>query len=78
MDWRRCWRRSTRASAGFVVIPMYAGAGELAIRVLLRAGKGNRAPLQLLPGLMLNDRTGDQRPRPRISAPRLGLALPER
>ena len=43
---------------GFVVIPVHGRAGEPAIRVLLRAGKGNRAPLQLLPGLLLNDEDG--------------------
>jgi tRNA1(Val) A37 N6-methylase TrmN6 len=63
---------------GFVVIPVHGRAGRPAIRILLRAGKGNRAPLQLLPGLFLNDEDG----RPTAEAEDIlrrgfGLALPE-
>jgi tRNA1(Val) A37 N6-methylase TrmN6 len=47
---------------GIVVLPVHGKAGEPAIRVLLRATKGTRAPLALLPGLVLNDRSG--RPTP--------------
>jgi tRNA1(Val) A37 N6-methylase TrmN6 len=40
------------------VLPVHGRAGQPAIRVLVRARKGSRAPLTLLPGLMLNDATG--------------------
>jgi tRNA1(Val) A37 N6-methylase TrmN6 len=40
------------------VLPIHGRAGHPAIRVLVRARKGSRAPLALLPGLMLNDEDG--------------------
>ena len=40
------------------VLPVHGRAGQPAIRVLVRARKGSRAPLTLLPGLMLNDEAG--------------------
>jgi tRNA1(Val) A37 N6-methylase TrmN6 len=40
------------------VLPVHGRAGAPAIRVVVRARKGSRAPLALLPGLMLNDGTG--------------------
>ena len=40
------------------VLPVHGRAGQPAIRVLVRARKGSRAPLALLPGLMLNDEDG--------------------
>ena len=40
------------------VLPVHGRAGKPAIRVLVRARKGSRAPLTLLPGLMLNDEDG--------------------
>jgi tRNA1(Val) A37 N6-methylase TrmN6 len=43
---------------GLAVLPMYSRAGEAAIRILVRATKGSRAPLVLLPGLILNDENG--------------------
>jgi tRNA1(Val) A37 N6-methylase TrmN6 len=43
---------------GVVVLPVHGRAGHPAIRVLVRAHKGSRAPLLLLPGLMLNDENG--------------------
>jgi tRNA1(Val) A37 N6-methylase TrmN6 len=43
---------------GTVVLPVYGRAGQPAIRVLVCARKGSRAPLVLLPGLMLNDEDG--------------------
>jgi tRNA1(Val) A37 N6-methylase TrmN6 len=42
------------------VLPVHGRIGQPAIRVLVRAIKGSRAPLTLWPGLMLND--GDGRP----------------
>jgi tRNA1(Val) A37 N6-methylase TrmN6 len=60
---------------GIVVLPVHGRAGEPAIRVLVRATKGSRAPLALLPGLVLNDRSG--RPTPEAeSVLRDGAALP--
>ena len=43
---------------GVAVMPVHGRAGQPAIRVLVRAGKGSRAPLTLLPGLDLNDASG--------------------
>jgi tRNA1(Val) A37 N6-methylase TrmN6 len=43
---------------GIAVLPVYGRAGQPAIRVLVRAQKGSRAPFALLSGLMLNDETG--------------------
>lgn len=40
------------------VLPVHGRAGTPAIRVLVRARKGSRAPLTLMPGLDLNDETG--------------------
>jgi tRNA1(Val) A37 N6-methylase TrmN6 len=43
---------------GVVVRPVHGRAGQPAIRVLVCAHKGSRAPLMILPGLMLNDEDG--------------------
>jgi len=43
---------------GTVVLPVYGRAGQPAIRVLVCARKGSRAPLLVLPGLTLNDEGG--------------------
>ena len=40
------------------VLPVHGRAGAPAIRVLVQARKGSRAPLTLLPGLNLNDEAG--------------------
>jgi tRNA1(Val) A37 N6-methylase TrmN6 len=40
------------------VLPVHSKAGEPAIRILVRAAKASRAPLVLLPGLVLNDDAG--------------------
>jgi tRNA1(Val) A37 N6-methylase TrmN6 len=40
------------------VFPIHSKAGEPAIRVLVRAAKGSRVPMALLPGLVLNDSAG--------------------
>jgi tRNA1(Val) A37 N6-methylase TrmN6 len=42
----------------FAVLPVHPKPAAPAIRVLVRAVKGSRAPLALLPGLMLNDAAG--------------------
>jgi tRNA1(Val) A37 N6-methylase TrmN6 len=57
------------------VLPVHPGEEKAAIRVLLRATKASRAPLVLLPGFVLNDRSG--RPTPQAeSVLRAGAALP--
>ena len=43
---------------GTAVLPVYGRAGQPAIRVLVSARKGSRAPLAVLPGLTLNDEDG--------------------
>ena len=40
------------------MLPVHGRAGQPAIRILVCARKGSRAPLALLPGLMLNDEDG--------------------
>jgi tRNA1(Val) A37 N6-methylase TrmN6 len=40
------------------VLPVYGRANRPAIRVLVQATKGSRAPLAILPGLALNDAAG--------------------
>jgi len=46
------------AFGAVTVLPVHSKAGEPAIRILVRATKASRAPLALLPGLVLNDDTG--------------------
>ncbi len=46
------------AFGGVTVLPVHSKPGEPAIRILVRAVKASRAPLALLPGLVLNDRAG--------------------
>jgi len=40
------------------VLPVHGRTGQPAIRILVRARKGSRAPLAMLPGLLLNDENG--------------------
>jgi tRNA1(Val) A37 N6-methylase TrmN6 len=47
---------------GAVVVPLHPRDGEPALRVLVRAVKGSRAPLQLQPGLVLHNADGGFRP----------------
>lgn len=47
-----------RGFGSLVILPVHGEAGAPAIRVLVRAVKGGRAPAQILPGLMLNDESG--------------------
>jgi tRNA1(Val) A37 N6-methylase TrmN6 len=57
------------------VMPIHPKLCEPAIRVIVRATKGSRAPLALLPGFALNDESGQ----PTASAEavlRTGSALP--
>lgn len=48
----------SRGFGSLAILPVHGEAGRPAIRVLVRAVKGGRAPMRLLPGLMLNDETG--------------------
>ena len=43
---------------GILVLPVYPRPNAAAIRILLRAVKGSRAPLAVMPGLTLNDADG--------------------
>ncbi|MGL9619712.1 methyltransferase [Bradyrhizobium sp. U531] len=45
----------SRGFGSLAILPVHGEAGRPAIRVLVRAVKGGRAPARLLPGLMLND-----------------------
>jgi tRNA1(Val) A37 N6-methylase TrmN6 len=45
----------SRGFGSLSILPVHGGAGRPAIRVLVRAVKGGRAPTRLLPGLMLNE-----------------------
>jgi tRNA1(Val) A37 N6-methylase TrmN6 len=57
------------------VLPVHPKPDEPAIRILVRATKASRAPLALLPGLVLNDAGGH--PTPEAEAVlRAGAALP--
>jgi tRNA1(Val) A37 N6-methylase TrmN6 len=58
-----------------IVLPVYPKPAESAIRVLVRATKASRAPLQLLPGLVLNNTTGGAT-READGVLRAGAALP--
>ena len=46
------------AFGGLTVLPIFPRPNAAAIRIIVSAAKGNRAPLTLLPGLTLNDATG--------------------
>lgn len=45
----------SRGFGSLVLLPVHSDASRPAIRVLVRAIKGGRAPTRLLPGLMLNE-----------------------
>jgi tRNA1(Val) A37 N6-methylase TrmN6 len=51
-----------RGFGSLVILPVHADAASPAIRVLVRATKGGKAPARLLAGLLLNDEAG--RPTP--------------
>jgi tRNA1(Val) A37 N6-methylase TrmN6 len=48
----------SRGFGSLVVQPVHGDASKPAIRILVRAVKGGRAPLQMLPGVMLNGAGG--------------------
>jgi tRNA1(Val) A37 N6-methylase TrmN6 len=63
-----------RAFGAVAVLPVFPRPDAAAIRILVRATKASRAPLTLLPGLVLNDHAG--RPTAQAEAIlRLGEAL---
>jgi tRNA1(Val) A37 N6-methylase TrmN6 len=47
-----------RGFGSFAILPVHGNAATPAIRVLVRAVKGGRAPTALYPGLLLNDESG--------------------
>ena len=47
-----------RGFGSLVILPVHGEAGGPAIRILVRAAKGGRAPAQILPSLSLNDESG--------------------
>ena len=47
-----------RGFGSIAMLPVHGEASAPAIRILIRAVKGGRAPTQILPGLMLNDELG--------------------
>jgi len=47
----------SRGFGSLAIMPVHGDAGRPAIRVLVRAVKGGRAPTRLFPGLVLNDQT---------------------
>jgi len=57
------------------VLPVYPKPDEPAIRILVRATKASRAPLALLPGLVLNDAGGNPTPEAQAVL-RAGATLP--
>jgi tRNA1(Val) A37 N6-methylase TrmN6 len=63
------------AFGAFAILPVHPKPDEPAIRVLVRATKASRAPLAVLPGLVLNDAGGH--PTPQAEAVlRAGATLP--
>ncbi|OAF02647.1 methyltransferase [Bradyrhizobium centrolobii] len=48
----------SRGFGSLSILPVHGEAGRPAIRVLVRAVKGGRAPARILPGLMLNEESG--------------------
>jgi tRNA1(Val) A37 N6-methylase TrmN6 len=63
------------AFGAVTVLPVHPRLGDPAIRILVRATKASRAPLALLPGLVLADRAG--RPTAQAQAVlRMGAVLP--
>jgi tRNA1(Val) A37 N6-methylase TrmN6 len=55
-----------KAFGGPSVLPVHGRAGRRAVRILVRAIKGSRAPLELLPGFILNDSLGRPTPEAQV------------
>jgi tRNA1(Val) A37 N6-methylase TrmN6 len=60
---------------GAVLLPLHPREGQPALRVIVRAVKGSRAPLELRPGLVLHNADGSFRP-PIAAVLRDGAGLP--
>lgn len=68
-----------RGFGGVAVVPVHGKDATPAIRILIRATKGGRAPLRIYPGLMLNDSAGAPTPQAQAllsGAAVLPLAMP--
>jgi tRNA1(Val) A37 N6-methylase TrmN6 len=63
------------AFGAITLLPVHSKEGAAAIRILVRATKASRAPLALLPGLVLTEGPGQPTPRAR-SVLRDGAVLP--
>ena len=50
--------RLTPAFGAIALMPVHPGPGASAIRILVRATRASRAPLAVLPALVLNDSAG--------------------
>ena len=48
----------SRGFGGIEIVPVHPDPASAAIRVVVRATKGSRAPLELFPGLVLNNEAG--------------------
>jgi tRNA1(Val) A37 N6-methylase TrmN6 len=48
-----------RAFGALTILPVHPGPGEGAVRILVRGTKSSRAPLAILPGLVLADACGE-------------------
>jgi tRNA1(Val) A37 N6-methylase TrmN6 len=55
-----------RAFGAVMILPVYPQAAEPAVRILVRATKASRAPLAIVPGLVLND--ASRQPTPEAEA----------
>jgi tRNA1(Val) A37 N6-methylase TrmN6 len=51
-----------RQYGALAIVPVHSKPGAPGIRVLVRAVKGSRAPLAILPGFVLNDSDGKPTP----------------
>ena len=54
-----------RGFGSLVILPVHGDARKPAIRILIRAVKGGKAPTRILSGLMLNDERGTPNPQAR-------------
>ena len=62
-----------RGFGSLMILPVHGDLASPAIRVLIRATKGGRAPTRVLAGLVLNDESG--RPTPDAQSILAGNAL---
>jgi tRNA1(Val) A37 N6-methylase TrmN6 len=55
----------SRGFGSIAIIPVHSAPASPAIRIIVRATKGGRAPLELFPALLLNDEAGNPAPEAR-------------